>query len=63
MSIDKKELERIKTEIKNSYEGGSTSVRVRNDVYSSVTEVAKKEKISIIKYVTIAVIEKIIRES
>ncbi len=63
MSIDKKELERVKSEIKNAYDGGSTSVRVRNDVYEAVAEVAKKEKISIIKYVTIAVIEKIIRES
>jgi len=62
MSIDKTELERVKSEIKNSYDGGSTSVRVRNDVYSSVAEVAKKQKISIIKFVTIAVIEKIIRE-
>lgn len=63
MSIDINELDRVKNEIRNSYEGGSTSVRVRNDVYSVVAKVAKKQKTSIIKFVTIAVIEKIIRDS
>lgn len=63
MSIDTEKLIKTKEDIQRTYEGGSTSVRVRNDVYEQLTEVCRRKKISIIKYVTIAIIEKILRES
>lgn len=62
MSIDKNEMEKVKKELENSYEGGSTSVRVRNDVYKMVADELENKKISITKFVTIATLEKLIRE-
>ncbi len=61
MSTERNELIRIKEELENSKDIGSTNVRLRNDVHKIVTIRAKKEDKSIVKFVTIAVIEKLLR--
>lgn len=63
MSMNKNELKKLKNEIEEDKGEGVTNVRLRNDVYFSVKERVKGTKNSITKFVTLAVIEKLIREN
>ena len=63
MSTTIDELKDLKREIECEYENGSTSVRIRTDVYKIAQEMAKKRKISLSKYVTISTLEKAIADS
>lgn len=63
MSMNKNELKKLKNEIEEDKGDGVTNVRLRNDVYLSVKERVKGTKNSITKFVTLAVIEKLIREN
>ncbi|MEL7307002.1 MAG: hypothetical protein AAGK05_03455 [Pseudomonadota bacterium] len=63
MSTNINELKSLKDEIENEYENGSTSVRVRTDVYKIAQEVAKKKKMSMSKFVTLATLEKAIADT
>lgn len=63
MSTTIDELKELKREIESEYENGSTSVRIRTDVYKIAQEMAKKRKISLSKYVTISTLEKAIADS
>lgn len=63
MSTSIDALKELKREIEGEHENGSTSVRIRNDVYKIAQEMAKKRKMSLSKYVTISTLEKAIADS
>lgn len=61
--MNKTELKKLKNELESKKDEGSTNVRLRNEVHKSVKEHVEKEGGSIANFVTIATIEKLIRES
>lgn len=63
MSTTIQKMKELKEEIEKESETGSTSVRIRTDVYKMAQEMAKKRKMSISKYVTISTLEKAIADS
>ncbi|PMF23403.1 hypothetical protein [Vibrio splendidus] len=63
MSISIHEMKSLKNEIEKENETGSTSVRIRSDVYKLAQEMARKRKISLSKYVTLSTLEKAIKDS
>tara|TARA_Y100000588_G_C14015578_1_gene821931 strand:- start:150 stop:347 length:198 start_codon:yes stop_codon:yes gene_type:complete len=62
MSIREGQLIQIKNDLNREAKGGVTSVRIRNDVHKMAKEEAEKQNKSIVNYVTLAVIEKMLRE-
>ncbi|MEZ9204915.1 hypothetical protein AB4151_21400 [Vibrio splendidus] len=56
-------MKSLKNEIEKENETGSTSVRIRSDVYKLAQEMARKRKISLSKYVTLSTLEKAIKDS
>lgn len=62
MSTHRNQLEQLKNELERESEHGSTTVRIRKDVHKMATEEAKKQNKSIVTYITLAVIEKLLRE-
>ncbi len=62
MSIREGQLIQIKNDLNREVKGGVTSVRIRNDVHQMAKEEAEKQNKSIVNYITLAVIEKMLRE-
>lgn len=60
MSIDKNEVIRIKGEIESSYKGGAKMVRIRTDAYEQIAKHCKENDISIVKFVNVAALEKLL---
>lgn len=63
MSIDLDELKRIKEEMESTEKKGETNVRVRNDLHCIVKGHVRDTKYSISKFVNLATIEKLIRDT